>query len=1400
MSKKFRSKNARCRWLACGIAAATSLAMFAGACATTSSDDDDDKTNASTRVDEQVLKNGNFEFFSDGDGEYIIYSPDSWTQSTASGASSSDSQSGVIGTTAENWARLTDPDLPQAMWDNDALDSDDDDYVDYNGTPFDLPFANPGAAIIENDDDDEDDVTDDYYISDNPEDAAYIANPHTHNYRWAEENGKQVLYNAAGEKVDYTTDADSGNVYVGEELVESNVLMIHNYVEDDKQGTHSYYSSSTTLTLEANTAAKLSVWVKTSDLYFGGNNDTRTEVIDQRGAYIELSQTVGGNSLDTFKITNINTRLLNPYNEETGTWEKGNNGWMQYTIYVSACDFAETTITLTLGLGDAESNNTVEGYAFFDDATYEKYLNADAMIEAAGGETAFDGLVNDPERTTTCTLLSEPEEKIFRTDTELFNDTTEVEHYGEKQSYFVDLRSEEEHTALALDENCLTAGLTVDDNGYVSSRVDGDNDFATVGSIKPFDGTTTYLPSGLEGGINVSSDVIANIEVTSADNWSSAITGEYKTIIDDAVKTAADLPGAGDSVSTLVMLSARGAAYESVLGGSDFFTVAAEGYKIVSFWVKTSDLDTKSTVTITARQAGNESNSSSFDVDSTTVDEVTINETENVYNGWVQCYALITNSLEEEQQFELVINYGVTEIKDTTPSNYHGGWVAVTNITSIDVDETAFGYADTSARAASITINKSTGTESGFDDTYGNSNAIKTQIARPGSYNGVNGGSASVQSVPVDLTEYDKTNANQYAGLINKEYFDAYKETYAELLTQVGASSPIAAIFGTNAEWDSAVGSLTDQPLLIVNTVRKIAEESSIYNYGFIGSDATLTSSGYSVVSVRVKVSEGASANVYLVDSDNLDTLSYGTPKYTFWYDNDGNVLKGEPDKDADRGEQRANIAYHLRSDGLYEDENGKLYANLYNLERKYYDERATYYDADGNAVSFDKLADGEIYYADANGSAYAPHYLVTSSGTEVYAYVSGTDKNVVYNYFVEGEIDTEKQVHAFDTEVAVPRYTESESTPYQFTIDAVANPELAGKWITVNFFVHTGNQGKSYRLELWSGSREERESTAEDGSYVMFDYSAVTVDESSYNSLMSEYTQDIIEAYRQAIKAAAPDTVFASNEESIAYYEELAKDLNVTVDLYDYYAQYYTYTLYDSATYVPFNEDVAEEDETGYNYAYGDFEESTAVLKVNDTDRNGAPMMNMFIDYSAVDQNITITSASDVDDDEEEETTTPTDATNAWLLASSIALVVAMVAAIAVLLIKDLAKKLKRRPKVAKNTYNYTKNKRYVRTYVKEHGETKPAESEQPAENTGEPVENEQPAESADEPVENEQPAENTGEPVENEQPAESADEPVENEQPAESADEPAESEQPAESADEPAEVNKEDGEKSDN
>ena len=71
MSKKFKTKNAKYKSTLLGaVAVAASFAMFASACATTPTDDEEE-TNTSTRVDEQVLKNGNFEFFNEKEGTYL---------------------------------------------------------------------------------------------------------------------------------------------------------------------------------------------------------------------------------------------------------------------------------------------------------------------------------------------------------------------------------------------------------------------------------------------------------------------------------------------------------------------------------------------------------------------------------------------------------------------------------------------------------------------------------------------------------------------------------------------------------------------------------------------------------------------------------------------------------------------------------------------------------------------------------------------------------------------------------------------------------------------------------------------------------------------------------------------------------------------------------------------------------------------------------------------------------------------------------------------------------------------------------------------------------------------------------------------------------------------------------
>ena len=1310
MSKKFKTRSAKYRSaIFAAMAVATSFAMFAGACSQPPADSGEEDTDTSTRVDEQVLKNGNFEFFEDNDGTYVIGTPDNWSSGTATGATASHSKSGVIGTDGASWSELTDPELPQKLWDNAELETDDENYVNYSADPEDLPFRDPASAIVKAEEDDEED-----YIA---EGAEYIANPHTHDYRW---DGDK-LYGADGNEITYYEDED-GKLYTSADFaegteIESNVLMIHNYVDDDKQGSATYYNSSTTLTLEANTAAKISVWVKTSDLYFGGNNDERTEALFDRGAYIELEQSVGGTEIDVFRIENINTDVLNPYNETDGTWAEGNNGWVEYTLYVSACDFAETTISLTVGLGQSGAGKT-EGYAFFDDITYEKYLNADDMIEAAGGSDTFESRVAG-EKNTTCTLLDEDGDKVFRVDREIFDQSDKpVENYSNYRYYYVDLATSVSDTMdgiripVQLDETNLAAGLTVDEDGYVSSRGNG---AATIyGKVGEPEGENTYLNKDLN--LDVSEDVIANLSIGAGWTWPTDLTSKYSGMLEDELKTAADLPGTGGQANTLLMLSAWGAAYEAVISDPSFTFDGESDYKIVSFWIKTSELGDGAALTVTARQKGNEENAGSFQADSTTVEGVTINDTEDVYNGWIQCFALVSCEEElEDQAFELVINYGPTTIKDTAKADYTGGWAAVSNISVLNADETAFGFTESAARAAELSITEESDETESLDDPADNKK-IETEIAQPSSYTGVNGASSSVQSVPVEPTEYDEKNGHDYAGLINKEYFDAYKATYAELLTSVDAGSPLHALFGADATWDTAVGPTSTQPLLIVNTVREIAgKTAAIYNYGFFGGNSTISANGYTAVSVRVKVSAGAVATVYLVDSDpdSKQPLSFRTPAYTFWYDNDGNVLKGEPDEDWTREQQRANIAYTLRDDGLYEDSDGNLYANLYNLEREYYDERADYYDADGNSVAFDNVKEGEIYYADAARTAYASHYLVTDGGDRVYSYVSGLDGQVTYNYFVDGQPDSGKQVKAFDLEVAVPRYTAQESAPYSFTIDAITNPELAGKWITVNFFIRTGSADKAYRLELWSGTRDgETHAGVQEGSYVMFDQSSVTLDESTFNSLLSLYSGNIIDAYRDALRAADSEIVFESNDENIAYYEALAADKKVSVDMYDYSAQYYTYSLYDSASYVPFNGETAEEGDSGYNYAYGDYTEQLAVLKVNDmyradgTELNGAPMLNMFIDYTATDKSISMSTTPDATEDETTDAGNSGD-TNVWLLASSIIMVVAILIAIAVLLLRDLKKKVGKKPQVSKNTYNYKKNKRYVRTYVKEHGET---------------------------------------------------------------------------------------------
>ncbi|MDE7452976.1 MAG: hypothetical protein K2N22_01045, partial [Clostridia bacterium] len=359
---KHYSKKRRLKYLLVALTCTASFALtgLAAACKDNPEETPDDKN--TSIEDTQLLKNGNFEFFTEPTDEkavYLINSPSNW-----SSGGTSYTKSGIIGTSDKAWGKFEDETLKDALIYNNSLKSGTDEYkenhIDYNGMNwYDIPYADTYAAIKENDKKD-DDKKDEESGEETKNPYGLISNPGTH-YNVREENGKLIATTWDGDVPVYEN--EDGDYFLDEEFKQpiSHVLMLHNYATSHV-GTKQYYTS-VSVDLPANTAAEISVWVKTANLTRQGGE----EVLQDRGAYIGVSHTIGSTSLDELKITDINTQKLIKENKTAGV-----NGWVQYTVYVNACDFASTTVTLKMGFGD-EYN--VEGYAFFDDVEVTKYTN-----------------------------------------------------------------------------------------------------------------------------------------------------------------------------------------------------------------------------------------------------------------------------------------------------------------------------------------------------------------------------------------------------------------------------------------------------------------------------------------------------------------------------------------------------------------------------------------------------------------------------------------------------------------------------------------------------------------------------------------------------------------------------------------------------------------------------------------------------------------------------------------------------------------------------------------------------------------------------------------------------------------------------------------------------------------
>lgn len=1334
------SKRRGLKYVMLALACTTAFSLTGAAAACKKSEDGSDEEDKKTSVvDGQLLKNGDFEIYDVPDkAVHLIKTPTNWTR----GGSSSYTMSGIIGTSEKAWGELCDAALSDKLDANNDLDPKDGDYkdlyVDYNGMKSsDLLYKDVYKALNKDNDDETAD-----------EEKArkeFIANPKTH-YNVHEKDGLLYGY-AGGEEVRVYENGD-GDYFLDEKFEEpiSHVLMLHNYATAHNGIAQSY--SSVSIELPANTSAEISLWVKTAYLKYSQGADVEQD----RGANVAVTHTAGSTTLDDFAITSINTEKLTGANGAlSGDYAAKHNGWVEYTVYINACDFASSTVTLKLGLGETEY--LTEGYAFFDDVKVTKYTSLDQSSYPEHKTEIEQGKAS-------CSLLSDESEKKFVADVyERNGGEVKDERSANNFRYLIDLASESNYVPYAFGN--VTAGLTVDGDNYASVKEYGGKSIGL--NVKNPDADAKTLKDFPVLGTD--KDLLAAVKA--GYNFTQAET-EFHKVLNEALKGADKLPKADGSADKNVLVTASyyGAAYTS----SFELDIAGNGYKIISFWVKTFDMKGATAATVKISDAGDKDVNAGVNVDSTGVKTDIDDNNEDIYNGWVQCFFFVKNETDDAKTLKIEFSFGNTTIKDTTVNSYKYGWAALANMQTLDVDEDVFAYTGSGDYNATLTLSEDEEKKTNvFDEVYGSqTNEIKESIVNPSAYQGVNGGSSAIVNNGTISLPFDDINKNDNAGLINKDYFENYANDksvngwYDKLLSAFNKSGVDAA-----KAWNEIFGSTSQQPLIIVNSLRteylrekgatkdnfgeyyyknddgvfvtakdtEYDEEREYYsaaevmNYGFIGADKSISANGYSTVSVRVKVSRGAVAYVYLVDTaSGKQTLKFTAPSYTFRYDEDGNVLKADIEKDASLSAQRANILYSLRDDGLYEDKDGKLFANIWNYTKLYKDEALSYY-KDGKLVSFDDLKDGETYYSDEQCTKIANHYLAASDGVKLYEYRDGK-----YYYIVEGKSAAE--VNAFDAAYAKYDYTDI-SEEYFVKIDG--NDEaVAEKWITVNFVINAGSEAKNYRLELWSGARNSLDSNeCAEGSAVIFDYSYASV---SDDSLMGWYESEIIDAYKQLLieKDLLKEGETPTSAENIKYYAGLLEgkltdeDLAKYEILKNYVAHYYTFSLYDSANFHPFNKEVADENQTGYSYNVNDYSETLAYLSVKDEDA-----YTVFADYSAIDQSFTLGTSSDNNDNDGNKK--DNDSATVWLLVSSILLVVALLFTIISIMIKDMLKKSRRNKAVGKNNYNQSKSNRYMRRL---HIKKEEIEEVEPvAEAVEEPV-----AETPEEPVEepaNEVPAE---------------------------------------------------------
>lgn len=1111
-----------------------------------SSSSSSSSSSTSTKVDNGVVKNAGFEMDDFEESTPIITSVNNWTRSvnsaTSGSALSSKAASGVVDTT--KWSDITKSnfaDVDFKTWSEEKAETEWKNMALKDK----LAYYEAWEETNEDKDKDVDDL--EFYESFNIdlEDIPDCTNPKTHD--WTDENAANDDFNA-------------------------NVLMIHNEYSNssnDDIGTAQKFTSSTSVTVEAGTSAKFSVWVKTSDLTCHDGRGNVQPAVD-KGAYISITNSLGAASLAPLEVKNINTENVTTH-----------NGWVKYQFYLKGSAFAESTFTIVLGLGQGGGTDRYEyvnGYAFFDDIECEIITNE--AYDAALPQTA----------------------KI-------------VDYDDEKADKIVNV-AEENYDAYAIDfYSAATKSAWKNETTYVldgtwnvAPTTEKRNDTVYTAAANPASGVVTYPNLGFSTA-NDKTQVFASRAAMANEN------NEYLTAVYN--KHFKENTFIGDNDALLMLLSVDGAAYTAKSEATKI-TLAPDTYAAVSFFVKTSAMNGATGANATLMDGANAT--SITDIDTTTVLTTDISEdTKDIYDGWVRCYFFISNKTEEEKTCSIHFGFGPTTVIDTPKSSYATGFAAFTKFEYYEfVDKKAFDSALTDAHSRIVTLTGSEETASGdrgFDTAAAvPSNAIETGFANPKNYKGVYSDSDYVNGGGDGTKTTINQNAN--AGLLNKEHADT--DEYKAILEKLG---------GTGATWDTVLGSDATQPLVIYN------ETAQTKPYGFIGQSTSIDSDSYQTISLRVKVSQGATASVYLVDMDDETHESFLSiaRKLSYWYDDDGNVCVKDPA--SKNFNERKDVAFKLQPNGLYKVNTAWSGASGLNANDYY-----------ANLSAYEKDSEQNLIVADG-GVSYNYTDLWKNDGNDGIAFYYNKDNNTYY-------ADSAKKVTVKDlasVSALTPRYTAEAGKALKMEVKgSVATPV----WQTVTFYIRTGDQAKNYRLEVWNGDRENKVNAA--GSYVIFDaYSPDAVDE-KFSTLIDQRVEEI-----------------DADETAGNYFESV-------------------FSFYDSAKFLRYDK-TADKNEVGNSYESYVSSSYTASVAYLEYAKDGE--YEIYADYTLAETTVTADAEEDDTDTEEEETTT--NPTNIWLLASSIVIAAVLVFAMISLIVRKLvASKRRKHGALAKTVKKDKQNK----------------------------------------------------------------------------------------------------------